>query len=119
MAKYPRHNSRLHRIRVERGLTQSQLAERLGVDTKTVQRWAQGIHMPRPYARLLLSKVLESTPNELGFGEQEWPAEKVENAPSHASFATHEWKCSLSCLLLILAVCFFLLFLMFVLLRSA
>ncbi|HEY1348937.1 MAG TPA: helix-turn-helix transcriptional regulator [Ktedonobacteraceae bacterium] len=67
MANARRPQWKLRQARIECGLTQSELAEHLGVATKTVQRWEQEMHMPRPYAQRRLCAVLQRTPQELGF----------------------------------------------------
>lgn len=56
--------------RKEKGLTQAQLAERLGVNNKTVSRWETGRNMP-DYAILEdLTRELDITVNELIRGER-------------------------------------------------
>lgn len=44
-------------IRERLGLTQEQLAQRLGVSFKTVNRWEKGKSKPSPMARRLLSEL--------------------------------------------------------------
>ena len=57
-------------MRKEKGLTQAQLAERLGVINKTVSRWETGKNMP-DYAVLKdLTRELGITVNELIRGER-------------------------------------------------
>ena len=57
-------------MRKEKGLTQAQLAERLGVINKTVSRWETGKNMP-DYAVLEdLTRELGITVNELIRGEK-------------------------------------------------
>lgn len=51
--------------RKERGLTQEQLGERLGVTNKTVSRWETGSYMPPIDGFLELSRVLDISLNEL------------------------------------------------------
>jgi parallel beta-helix repeat protein len=60
-------NERLRRARHLKGWTQSDLAEALGTDFETVSRWERGITMPSGYFREHLCRVLEKTPEELGF----------------------------------------------------
>lgn len=57
-------------LRKERGLTQEQLGERLGVTNKTVSRWETGSYMPPIDGFLELSRVLDISLNELLSGER-------------------------------------------------
>lgn len=57
-------------LRKERGLTQEQLGERLGVTNKTVSRWETGSYMPPIDTLLELSRVLDISLNELLSGER-------------------------------------------------
>lgn len=58
------------RLRSERGLTQEQLGERLGVTNKTVSRWETGTYMPPIEALEVLSKELDVSINEIIAGER-------------------------------------------------
>lgn len=60
-------NERLRRARHLKGWTQSDLALSVGTDFETVSRWERGITMPSAYFREHLCRVLEKTPEELGF----------------------------------------------------
>src|SRR5437764_2452818 len=60
-------NERLRRARYLKGWTQSDLAEAVGTDFETVSRWERGTTMPSAYFREHLCRVLEQTPEELGF----------------------------------------------------
>jgi transcriptional regulator with XRE-family HTH domain len=60
-------NEQLRRARHLKGWTQSDLAEAVGTDFETVSRWERGITMPSAYFREHLCRVLELTPEELGF----------------------------------------------------
>jgi transcriptional regulator with XRE-family HTH domain len=60
-------NERLRRARHLKRWTQSDLAEAVGTDFETVSRWERGITMPSAYFREHLCRVLEHTPEELGF----------------------------------------------------
>ena len=55
--------------RREKGLTQEQLGERLGVSNKTVSRWENGNYMPDLSLLEPLSRELDVTLNELLAGE--------------------------------------------------
>lgn len=52
-------------LRQERGWTQEELGERLGVTNKTVSRWENGNYMPGVEMLTLLGKELEVSLNEL------------------------------------------------------
>ncbi|HEV2653479.1 MAG TPA: helix-turn-helix domain-containing protein, partial [Ktedonobacteraceae bacterium] len=60
-------NERLRSARHLKGWTQSDLAEAVGTDFETVSRWERGITMPSAYFREHLCRVMEKTPEELGF----------------------------------------------------
>ena len=49
----------LRRLRMERGLTQQKLAERLHVDRTSVASWETGRHMPDPATFLRLAEALD------------------------------------------------------------
>ncbi|WP_043265596.1 helix-turn-helix transcriptional regulator [Streptomyces sp. CT34] len=74
-----RGNARLHAAMVEAGLSYPELANRLGVDPKTVERW---VNEPgrRPYARhcQAVARVLGTTVWDL------WPALDPSPSPSPA-----------------------------------
>lgn len=42
----PTNDSPISRLRIERGLTQAQLAERIGCPQQTVTRWETGCNVP-------------------------------------------------------------------------
>nr|BBH91744.1 hypothetical protein KTC_64950 [Thermosporothrix sp. COM3] len=63
----PQRNELLVQARYEHGLTQEALAERLGVDVRTVSSWERGLRTPSPHYRHKLCKLLEKTSVELGF----------------------------------------------------
>ena len=52
-------------LRRERGLTQEQLAEKLGTSNKTISRWENGNYMPPVEMLMELSKFFEVSINEL------------------------------------------------------
>lgn len=60
----------LAQLRKEKGLTQEQLAEKLGVNNKTISRWETGNYMPPVEMLLELSKFYEVSINELLCGER-------------------------------------------------
>lgn len=57
-------------LRRERGLTQEQLAEKLGTSNKTVSRWENGNYMPPVEMLMELSKFFEVSINELLSGQR-------------------------------------------------
>ncbi|HZO75092.1 MAG TPA: helix-turn-helix domain-containing protein [Ktedonobacteraceae bacterium] len=73
-------NNRLRNARRAAGLTQEQLAERIGVSEKTVQRWEVGKAIPQPIALHALCEELHAkNSEELGFGDtEEAPSEEEE-----------------------------------------
>ena len=56
-------------LRKDKGMTQEQLGEKLGVTNKTVSRWENGNYMPDVEMLSLLSKEFGVTINELITGE--------------------------------------------------
>ena len=67
--------------RKEKGMTQSQLAEKLGVTNKTVSRWENGNYMPDLSLLVPLSSVLEISLDELLSGEaSETISERLEKS---------------------------------------
>lgn len=57
-------------MRKQRGLTQEQLGEKLGVTNKTISRWETGKYMPDIDKLQELSAILDLSINELLAGEQ-------------------------------------------------
>lgn len=70
-------------LRKERGLTQKQLAEQLGVTDKAVSRWETGKGLPDADTLLRLSNCFDVTVNELLLGER-IKAEEVARAADKA-----------------------------------
>lgn len=60
----------LKRLRKEQGLTQMQLAEKIGVTNKTVSRWENGYYLPSVDTLKLLSEMFGVTINEIINGER-------------------------------------------------
>ena len=56
---------KLHTLRVEKGLTQRQLADALFITRKTVSNWEAGIRMPDVVMLSRLSRTLGVKPYEL------------------------------------------------------
>ncbi|WP_084657967.1 helix-turn-helix domain-containing protein [Thermogemmatispora onikobensis] len=85
-------HQQLRRERQRRGWSQEDLAERIGSDKKTVQRWEAGEGLPRPSLLRKLCEVLEKSPEELGLVEQlrtNWGAKP---ATSHFFGRTQELR---------------------------
>jgi predicted ATPase/DNA-binding CsgD family transcriptional regulator/transcriptional regulator with XRE-family HTH domain len=59
-------NERLRRARFQMGLTQAELAEKVGTTFETVSRWERGIKAPSAYYRRKLCDVFGKTAEELG-----------------------------------------------------
>lgn len=57
----------LRRARLERGFSQADLAERVGVSPRQVCRWERGSAQPRPHMRMILSRVLSTSLQDLSF----------------------------------------------------
>ena len=84
-------------LRREKGLTQEQLGERIGVTNKTVSRLETGTNMPPIESLEQLSKVLGVTINEIIAGERlseqdfrEKADENVVNAWNDTAFSLKE-----------------------------
>ena len=56
--------------RKQKGLTQMQLAEKLGITDKAISKWERGIAMPDSSIMLELCDILDITVNELLSGEK-------------------------------------------------
>ena len=83
MAKNPRHSSRLRRMRLQHGLTQSQLAEIAGVEPKTVQRWESGANSPRLFSIQRMCAYFNATPADLGLLDTD--QQREESQETHKS----------------------------------
>ena len=68
VARSPFHEQLLHE-RKRRGWLQSDLAEKVESDTKTIGRWESGISLPRPYSRQKLCELFGKDAEELGLFE--------------------------------------------------
>lgn len=73
----------LTQLRRERGLTQEQLGEKLGVTNKTVSRWETGTYLPPVEMLQILSELYGITINEIlsgqRLGEREYRERAEEN----------------------------------------
>lgn len=59
--------STVRRLRVERGLTQEQLARRIGVGLLTVGKWERDDSIPSPENHIALAKALGVDPSDVGY----------------------------------------------------
>ncbi len=70
-------------LRKQKGLTQEQLGEQIGVSNKTVSRWETGVYMPPADALVKMSELFGVTVNEILSGktlsEQEYRAAAEKN----------------------------------------
>ncbi len=57
-------------LRKQKGLTQEQLGEQIGVTNKTVSRWETGAYLPPADALLAMSRLFDVTINEILSGER-------------------------------------------------
>jgi DNA-binding protein len=57
-------------LRKEKGLTQEQLGEKVGVTNKTVSRWETGTYLPSAEALLIMSELFDVSINELLSGKK-------------------------------------------------
>ena len=56
---------RLKNLRIEKGLTQPQLAEKIGVSNGMISFWENGVHEPTVAYVIKLAKVLEASSDYL------------------------------------------------------
>jgi transcriptional regulator with XRE-family HTH domain len=61
----------LKRVRMEKGLTQAQLAEKLFVSRSTVAKWENGLGLPNPDSMATLEQLFEISAAELATQEPE------------------------------------------------
>lgn len=82
----------LGQLRKEKGLTQEQLGEKLGVTNKTVSRWETGTYLPPVECLQFLSELYGITINEIlsaeRLGEKEYREKAEENIKSVLSKST-------------------------------
>ena len=55
----PTNSSSIARLRIERGLTQAQLAERIGCPQQTVTRWETGNNLPSTRYLMKIAAALD------------------------------------------------------------
>lgn len=72
----------LYKLRTEKGLSQAQLGDMMGVSNKAVSKWEMGISKPRPNMLIMLASFFGVTVDELLAGarnEKEEPQEQKDD----------------------------------------
>lgn len=69
-------------LRTEKGLSQSQLGDMLGVSNKAVSKWEMGVSKPRPDMLVTLATMFKVTVDELLAGERNTLLKKEERGES-------------------------------------
>lgn len=64
-------NTHLRAERLQRGWSQQEIADQLGVTSVTVNRWERGVQHPNAYARLKLCTLFGKSAEELGLVQEE------------------------------------------------
>ncbi len=85
----------LARLRTERGLTQAQLGEKLGVTNKTVSRWETGTYLSPVECLQMLSDLYGITINEILSARRLAPGEYRQKAEENLTAAVRESSFSL------------------------
>ena len=67
-------------LRTEKGLSQSQLGNMIGVSNKAVSKWEMGVSKPRPAMLVTLATLFDVTVEELLAGEKNIKIENIERA---------------------------------------
>lgn len=103
--------------RKEKNMTQEELAERLGVNNRTISRWENGNYMPDLSLLKILSEELGVSLNELLNGEETKGDDKVdktlENTIAYSNEKIRKNKRSFLVVILFLIILIFLLLLFF------
>ncbi|MDE6585049.1 MAG: helix-turn-helix domain-containing protein [Clostridia bacterium] len=76
----------LYTLRKEKGMTQAELAEALGVTNKAVSKWETGEAMPETGLLLPISEIFGVSVDELLKGERNGAKETEDTAPEYEEF---------------------------------
>src|SRR5437762_513367 len=74
------------RLKLERerlGLSQEELAERMGCSVKTITRWENDDNVPQPHYRQKFRDLFGKSPDELGLVEYPLQADQSDEGPPH------------------------------------
>jgi len=82
----------LAQLRREKGITQAQLAEKIGTANKTVSRWETGAYMPDVEMLLILAEFYGVSVNELLSGERLSDGELRQKADDNIGYIVSENK---------------------------
>ncbi len=93
---------KLKRLRIQSGLTQAQLAEKLFVSRSTVAKWENGLGLPNPESMSTLKTLFDITDEELATNEPESVIVK-KNRRLRLIGRIAEWS---AILLLLIATCY-------------
>lgn len=74
-------------LRKEKGLTQEQLGDKIGVTNKTVSRWETGVYLPPADVMLALGELFNVSVNEILSGKRLTDAEYKEAAEENLTQA--------------------------------
>lgn len=75
----------LYELRTEKGLSQSELGEMMGVSNKAVSKWEMGISKPRPAMLVVLASFFGVTVEELLAGRRNAETEQQEHGEGDAA----------------------------------
>ena len=85
----------LKSVRKENGISQSELAKRLGIDIKTIGNWERGKSLPNIEQIWNCAVALGSTPNDLMGWYIDHPQEAVQHMdPEHAELVGYYDQCT-------------------------
>ena len=112
----------LKELRKEKGLTQDQLGEKVGVTNKTVSRWENGNYMPPVECLSILSELYGVSINEIvsgeRLGEKDFPDAAEDNLKSALELSEQSYQKTEKRLILSMAASFVLVLLIIFLLPS-
>ena len=74
-------------LRKEKGMTQEELGQKVGVTNKTVSRWETGTYLPSADVLLILSEIFHITINELLSGKRLTESEYIDAAEKNLTQA--------------------------------